>query len=120
MGRIFNLKDWNEARRKLSGINIDNGDLVVVSPIETKAVIKEFLSEELDLYADEDIINYKFKITTDINTRLNEFETRLESHISEKIDALSEKIISRIISRVIEEEVNKKVEEKLKKIKELL
>lgn len=119
MGRIFNLKDWNEARRKLTGVDVDNGDLVV-RPSETKAVIKEFLAEELDLYADEDIINYKFKITTDINTRLNEFETRLESHISEKIDALSEKIMSKIISRVIEEEVNKKVEEKLKKLKELL
>jgi hypothetical protein len=129
MGRIINLKDWNANREKQSESHVDfdtltfenkDGDLVVIKPNEVKKVIKSYLVDELDLFADDEVVNLKVKVVSNVSARLEEFEERIQQHIDEKIDALTEKIIQKILGRVIEDEVNKLVDEKLKQIKEML
>ena len=129
MGKIINIKDWNADRKKLSELHVDEnvlsfenkyGELVVIKPNEVKKVIKDYIIDELDLFADDEVVNLKVKVVTNVSTRLEEFEQRMQQHINEKIDALTEKIIQKILGRVVEDEVNKLLDEKLKKIKEKL
>lgn len=129
MGKIININDWNADRKKLSELNVDenvlsfenkHGELVVIKPNEVKKVIKDYIIDELNLFADDEVVNLKVNVVTNVSTRLEQFEQRMEQHINEKIDALTEKIIQKILSRVVEDEVNKLLDEKLKKIKEML
>lgn len=129
MGKIININDWNADRKKLSELHVDenvlsfenkHGELVVIKPSEVKKVIKDYIIDELDLFADDEVVNLKVNVVTNVSTRLEQFEQRMEQHINEKIDALTEKIIQKILGRVVEDEVNKLLDEKLKKIKEML
>jgi hypothetical protein len=129
MGKIINLSEFNNYRKSLSEIKIDEdvlsfenkeGDLVVMRPSEAKDVIREFFVHELDLYLDDIVINYKMKATTDVTLKLEIFENRLNGFIEDKFNQISEKVIERVITRLVEEEVNKRVDEKLKKIKDRL
>ena len=129
MARIFNLSDYNQTRKRLAELNIDedaisfenkNGDLIVVKPKEIKEVIREYFNEEMELYTDETIINHRFQVITNVDKKMGEFEHKMEQHINDKIDSLTERIMETIISRVIEDEVTKRVDIKLKQIKDAL
>jgi hypothetical protein len=129
MGKIINLSEFNNYRKSLSEIKIDEdvlsfenkeGDLVVMRPSEAKDVIREFFVHELDLYLDDIVINYKMKANTDITLKLEIFENRLNGFIEDKFNQITEKVMERIITRLVEVEVNKRVDEKLKKIKDRL
>jgi len=129
MGKIINLSEYNNSRKTASIEKVDfetlsfknkEGNSVIVKPLEVKSVLREYVAEELSLYADDVIANNKFKLTNDVNNRMLDFEERLNKHIDEKIDSLTERIMEKIVSRTIEEEVNKLLGEKLLKLKELL
>lgn len=129
MARIYNLSDYNQTRKRLAELNIDedaisfenkNGDLIVVKPKEIKEVIREYFNEEMELYTDETIINHKFQVITNVDKKMGEFEHKMEKHINDKIDSLTERIMENILSRVIEDEVTKRVDIKLKYIKDAL
>lgn len=129
MGRIINLRHFNESRNRnptesnieeVVSLPINNGDVVVVKSNEVREVINDYLREELELFTDDTITNLKFQVTTDISQKVQIFEQRLNDHIDEKLDRLTERIAEKILSRVIEEEVNKRLDSKLKKLKELL
>ena len=129
MARIINLSEFNNYRKTLSEIKIDEdvlsfenkeGDLVVMRPSEAKEVIREFFINELDLYLDDIVVNYKMKANTDVTLKLETFENRLNGFIEDKFNQISEKVIERVITRLVEVEVNKRVDEKLKKIKDKL
>lgn len=126
MGKIINLSEFNNYRKTLSEIKIDEdvlsfenkeGELVVMRPSEAKDVIREFFINELDLYLDEIVVNYKMKANTDVTLKLETFENRLNGFIEDKFNQISEKVIERVITRLVEVEVNKRVDEKLKKNK---
>ena len=126
MGKIVNIQDFNNYRKHLSEVKLDEdvlsfenkeGELVVMRPSEAKDVIREFFVHELDLYLDDVVINYKMKATTDISSKLETFQHRLESFLDDKFNQITEKVMERVITRLVEEEVNKRVDEKLKKIK---
>jgi hypothetical protein len=126
MGKIINLSEFNNYRKSLNEIKIDEdvlsfenkeGDLVVMRPSEAKEVIREFFINELDLYLDEIVVNYKMKANTDVTLKLETFENRLNGFIEDKFNQISEKVIERVITRLVEVEVNKRVDEKLKKNK---
>ena len=129
MARIYNLSDYNQTRKRVAELNIDedaisfenkNGDLIVVKPKEIKEVIREYFNEEMELYTDETIINHKFQVVTNVSKKMDEFEHKMEQHINDKIGSLTERIMETILSRVIEDEVTKRVDEKLKQIKDAL
>ena len=129
MGKIINLSEFNNYRKSLSEIKIDEdvlsfqnkeGDLVVMRPSEAKEVIREFFINELDLYLDDIVVNYKMKANTDVTLKLETFENRLNGFIEDKFNQISEKVIESVITRLVAEEVNKRVDEKLKKIKDRL
>jgi hypothetical protein len=124
MARIINLSEFNNYRKTLSEIKIDEdvlsfenkeGDLVVMRPSEAKEVIREFFINELDLYLNDIVVNYKMKANTDVTLKLETFENRLNGFIEDKFNQISEKVIERVITRLVEVEVNKRVDEKLKK-----
>jgi hypothetical protein len=126
MARIINLSEFNNYRKTLSEIKIDEdvlsfenkeGDLVVMRPSEAKEVIREFFINELDLYLNDIVVNYKMKANTDVTLKLETFENRLNGFIEDKFNQISEKVIERVITRLVEVEVNKRVDEKLKKNK---
>ena len=129
MGKIINIQDFNNYRKHLSDVKVDEdvlsfenkeGDLVVMRPSEAKEVIREFFINELDLYLDDVVINYKMKATTDMSSKLETFQYRLEVFLDDKFNQITEKVMERVITRLVEEEVNKRVDEKLKKIKDKL
>ncbi len=129
MGKIVNIQDFNNYRKHLSEVKLDEdvlsfenkeGELVVMRPSEAKDVIREFFVNELDLYLDDVVINYKMKATTDISSKLETFQHRLESFLDDKFNQITEKVMERVITRLVEVEVNKRVDEKLKKIKDKL
>jgi hypothetical protein len=126
MAKIINLSEFNNYRKSLSEIKIDEdvlsfenkeGDLVVMRPSEAKDVIREFFVHELDLYLDDIVINYKMKATTDMASKLETFQNRLEVFLDNKFNQITEKVMERVITRLVEVEVNKRVDEKLKKNK---
>jgi hypothetical protein len=78
-----------------------HGDNIVITPLELKEYISDYLTREVELYADEQMSN-------------------IECHINDKINKMTEDIISTTTSRLINEEVNRRVDEKLRKIRKAI
>lgn len=90
-----------------------NGENVVVTPLELKEHISEFITKEINLYADASVNEYQKKLVRRLNVQM----TNIEFHIKDKLNKMTEDIISATTSRIINEEVNRRVDEKLQKIK---
>ena len=93
-----------------------NGDNIVITPIELKEHITEFLSNEVNLYADETIREYREQLKRRLDVQMSS----IEAHLNDKINKITQDIISTTTSRLINEEVNKRVDEKLKKIRKAI
>ena len=133
MARISDLRGYNELRISDSlsdSIQIVNNDFVtftntyghemVITPIELKEELHNFIDQELLSQTREDVERKREYLKKEIDRRLNEFETSLKRHIDDKIDKITETIIESALSRVVEERVNQRVNEKIKQIKKLL
>lgn len=93
-----------------------NGDNIVITPLELKEHISKFLTDEINLYADESVIEYREKLQRRLDVQMS----NIECHINDKINKMTEDIISTTTSRLINEEVNRRVDEKLRKIKKAI
>jgi hypothetical protein len=93
-----------------------NGDNIVITPLELKEHISEFITNEINLYADESVKLYK----EGLERRLDVQMSRIEGHLNDKIIKMTQEIISTTTSRLIQEEVNRRVDEKLRKIKKAI
>jgi len=93
-----------------------NGDNIVITPLELKEHISKFLTNEINLYADESVIEYREKLQRRLDVQMS----NIECHINDKINKMTEDIISTTTSRLINEEVNRRVDEKLRKIKKAI
>ena len=102
-----------------------NGDFLVVTKQETRAIIEEFIRNEIINVGDDYIENsrMKFKQLVDskiplfekmVNDRISLFEKSVDAFISHKFDLLAEKICETLISRQFNEEVERVAERKLK------
>ena len=132
MAKIIDLQGYNTSRGSDSIISTTfenqiglsntfkfenkNGDNIVITPIELKEHISEFIDKELDFYSNESIKEYKEKLQRKLDVQMS----NLESHINDKIIKMTEDIISTTTSRLINEEVNRRVDEKLKKIRKAI
>jgi hypothetical protein len=93
-----------------------NGDNIVITPLELKEHISEFITNEINLYADESVKLYK----EGLERRLDVQMSKIEEHLNDKIIKMTQEIISTTTSRLIQEEVNRRVDEKLRKIKKAI
>ena len=132
MAKIIDLQSYNSIRGSDSIISttFDNqiglsntlkfenkyGDNIVITPIELKEHITEFLSNEVNLYADETIREYREQLKRRLDVQMSS----IEAHINDKINKITQDIISTTTSRLINEEVNRRVDERLKKIRKAI
>ena len=93
-----------------------DGDKIVITPLELKEHIFDFITNEVDLYADETIKLY----TNQLKGRLDVQISKIEEHINNKINKMTEDIISTTTNRLIQEEVNRRVDEELRKIRKAI
>lgn len=117
-GAIINLNTSSIVTDSYNTLQFENknGDNIVITPLELREHISDFLTNEINLYADESVIEYREKLQRRLDVQMS----NIESHINDKINKITEAIISSTTSRVIEEEVNKRVDEKLRKIRKAI
>ena len=96
------------------------GDIMVFTPTEAKEVLRDYINEELNLYGEKIVRDWKNKLEERINFKIKQFEIGLIEHIDNKINNMTERIVSQTTNRMIEAEVERRLEEKLKKLKDLL
>ena len=108
MSRIHNLNDYNRRRKEEAlRLNIDGE-----SNILTKGELLRLIREELDFITVDK--------ATELNSKLQKFETKINNLLSDRLDAITENIIERSLSRIVEADVEKRVNDKLQKIKNAL
>lgn len=88
-----------------------NGDILVVTKQETKAVIREMLEYEYELLSKRVIQNVENRLTKLVDGKVNQIERDAEAFMNFKIDQMAEKICDMLITRKFKEEVEKKAEE---------
>ena len=93
-----------------------NGDNIVITPTELREYITDYLTREVDLYADDTVKQYREQLQRRFDVQIS----NLEGHINNKINKMTEDIISTTTSRLINEEVNRRVDEKLRKIRKAI
>ena len=98
-------------------INIKDKDdnFLVITKIETKNVIREFIKDEFDFLTNKVVINQSKEIEKDVNRRIEGIEKSVSAYIDYKFDKLSEKICELLLNRKFNEEVERKVKERLNK-----
>lgn len=90
-----------------------NGDILVVTKQETKAVIKEMLEYEYELLSRRAIQNVQKRLTEMVESKTSQIEKEAEAFINHKIDEMAHKICDMLIMRKFKEEVEKRAEELL-------
>lgn len=120
MARIANLETINKEKVALLNIARTADESVLVTADETKEVIRNYIKEELQFFANESARGRKTQLAKFLNDRLNEVETSLNDLINKKFDKLAERMVRETKESVIESEVNRRVELKLQKIREAL
>lgn len=93
-----------------------NGDNIVITPLELKEHISDFINNEVNLYADDTVKQYREQLQRRLDVQMS----NIEGHINDKINKMTEAIISTTTSRIINEEVNRRVDEKLRKIRKAI
>ena len=93
-----------------------HGDNIVITPLELKEYISDYLTKEVELYADETVKQYREQLQKRLDVQMS----NIEGHINDKINKMTEDIISTTTSRIINEEVNRRVDEKLRKIRKAI
>jgi hypothetical protein len=93
-----------------------NGDNIVITPLELREYISDYLTREVELYADETVKQYREQLQRRLDVQMS----NIEGHINDKINKMTEDIISITTSRIINEEVNRRVDEKLRKIRKAI
>jgi len=132
MGKIIDLQAYNGLRGSDTLISTNgefhssisntfkfenkNGDGIVITPMELKEHISEFLTKEVNLYADETVKRYREQLERKLEVDMS----NIEGHINDKINKMTEDIIAATTSRIINEEVNRQVDEKLRKIRKAI
>jgi hypothetical protein len=135
MAKIINLEDFNLVRGTNNSSNLTtsvylqpnnisntlnfenkNGDNIVITPMELREYLSEFLTREINLYANETVKKYRDQLERTLDVQMS----NIEGHINDKIIKMTEEIISTTTSRLINEEVNRRVDEKLRKIRKAI
>jgi len=120
MAALPNLNSYNNDRKELMKIRTANDETILFTKSEAREALVKYITDELDMFANDLGTNVKTELGTRIMFKLTTFEHEMVRHIDNKFDTITEKIVDLILNRKIEEEVNKRVEQKLKKIKDSL
>jgi len=120
MASISNLGEFNTGRYEALKIKTANDETVLMSADDLKAVMIEYLSEEMNFFSDGIVKKDKIKLQERLDFKLKQIETGMMRHIDDKINGITEKIISNCTNRIIDGEVERRVNEKLQKLKNLI
>ena len=120
MARLPNLSIYNDERLRSIKIQTAADEAMVLTFDETKELLRGFINDELNFFADDVSKQRRLEMEERINFRLRQIENSMVSHISDKIDKITERIVELSINRIIEEEVESRLNKKLEKIKKEL
>ena len=120
MASISNLGEFNAGRYEALKIKTANDETVLMTTDDLKAVMIEYLSEEMNFFADGIHKKDKIKLQERLDFKLKQIETGMLRHIDDKLNGITERIISNCTNRIIEGEVERRVNEKLQKLKNLI
>ncbi len=97
---------------KTDSIKFENkdGDIMVFTPKEAKEVLKQYIADELELYADHAVKRDVHKISEIANKKIKLVEEALLEHINTRFDEICEKIVDQTIERKINAEVERRLE----------
>ncbi len=107
------LRTLNEC--ELINLKDKDDNFLVITKIETKNVIREFIKDEFDFLTQKTVANKTIEIEGDVSKRIEKIEKSVSAYIDYKFDVLSEKICELLLTRKFNEEVERKVKERLNK-----
>lgn len=120
MARISNIQAYNADRYEAIKIKTVNNETVLMTADDLKAVMIEYLSEEMNFFADGIHKKDKIKLQERLDFKLKQIETGMLRHIDDKLNSITERIVSNCTNRIIEGEVDRRVDEKLEKLKKMI
>ncbi len=117
------MSQKNKSPRKLQAFVQDdllpikdrNDDFLVVTKIETKNVIKEYINDEFKFLTQKVVNTHRESLEGDIDSRMAFVEKSVSAYIDYKFDKLAESICDLLITRKFKEEVERRVNERLSK-----
>jgi hypothetical protein len=120
MARLPSVNVFNEERVKAIKIKTLVDDAMIMTVDETKELLRGFIKDELDFFAQEVSKQRKLELEERLNFKLKQFENSIVRHIDDKLDKITERIIELTLNRTIENEVEKRLNKKLEKLKNSL
>lgn len=99
----------------LINLNDSVGQTLLLTKIETKSIVKEYIESEFDALLHQKVNNTLKEIGGNADKRIEEIEKSVSAYIDYKFDKLSEKICELLLHRKFNEEVERKVKERLNK-----
>tara|TARA_R110000772_G_scaffold17946_3_gene50080 strand:+ start:196057 stop:196548 length:492 start_codon:yes stop_codon:yes gene_type:complete len=109
-------------QKPLEVIKIQNndGDTVLLTPIEGREAVRRFIQEELDKQSITIGWDIRKSIESKVYDLFGGFQKEMSKFMDNKINQAAEKICEDILSSTIKQKIEAKVEERLKEIKDKL
>jgi len=104
---------FNDSRKDCIKIKTVNGETVLMSADDLKAIMVDYLKTEIDFFVDGITEQDKIKLKDRLDFKLKQIENGMSRHIDDKINGITEKIISNCTNRIIEGEVDRRINKKL-------
>lgn len=120
MARIPNINIINEDKLRVLNIARSNEESMILTVDEVKEVLRGFINDELNYFADDISKQRKLNLEERINFKMKQLENSMVRHIDDKINKITERIVELSLNRTIEEEVEKRLNKKLEKLKKSL
>jgi hypothetical protein len=101
----------------LMSLENDNGDIIVLTKIETSNIIREFIKSEFSNLNDDIFFEEKKRVENLLTEKIEKLEKEIDSYIQYRFDCLAEKVCEYLISRKFNEEIENRVDKKINDIK---
>lgn len=120
MARLPDINIFNEERVKAIKIKTLVDDAMVLTVDETKAILRDFINDELSFFAEDTTKQRRIEVEERLNFKLKSFENSMLRHIDDRLDKITERIVELTMNRLIEQEVETRLNQKLDKIRKQL
>jgi hypothetical protein len=120
MASIPDLSKFNNERRQLVAFNKEKEEALLLTADEVKAIVRNFLRDELNQFAHEVAKERREELETLVIAKLADIEGNLMRTINNKITKVAERVYQTMLTSEFEVLVKKAVEGKIEKIKKEL
>ena len=122
MARVPNIDDYNSGRdfRQEPLKLTTDGETYLVTHKEVKAVLKDYINEELLIHTLETSNEYKKEINRHVKHQFDGFVEEINQLVNQRINQAAEEIVGKLLDYHVKGEIERIVDERLKKIKDSL